>query len=116
MLTSQLQNDAGTSNVLWDTVGSVLPVVGLGGVLGWSVGYFLKKSLKVGAVVAAMIFVGVQLLAHLGYVTVDFAVMASDFTTLADQDLFDGVWHLLSRNLPFGGGFAAGFALGFMTG
>ncbi|MEI8359927.1 MAG: hypothetical protein RL698_1646 [Pseudomonadota bacterium] len=97
-----------------------LGTLGFGGLLGASVGYAAKKVSRL-----LLLFVGlgvllVQLLAWYGWVEVHWSAIESasraywqgpDGTTLLDR-----IWRIVTANLPFGGGFAAGFVLGFRLG
>jgi len=94
--------------------------LGFGGVAGAVVGYAAKKLTKLAALVLGLIFITIQTLVYLKYVSVDWnAVQHSAETVWKDAQgvtLADRGWEILSANLPFGGGFAAGFALGFKLG
>ena len=105
-------------------LGSVLSgpaaALGFGGVAGAVVGYTAKKITKLVAIILGVVFIVVQLLVYLGYVSVNWQAVESgaqsvwtspDGTTLADK-----AWSVLRTQLPFGGGFVAGFALGFKMG
>jgi len=94
--------------------------LGFGGVAGAIVGYTAKKITKLAALVLGLIFIVVQTLVYLQYVSVDWnAVQQSAERVWKDTQgvtLADRAWEILSANLPFGGGFVAGFALGFKLG
>jgi len=98
----------------------VLPALaqlGFGGLTGWAVGFFFKKSLKLLALLVAVGFITVQLMIHFGYIPgVDWLRLGSDFSHVVDRSLFETVWHVLTENLPFGAGFGVGFVLGFRKG
>jgi uncharacterized membrane protein (Fun14 family) len=94
--------------------------LGFGGLLGAVVGYTVKKLAKLVALFLGFTFLLVQALVWLGYVDVDWAAVeegamlvweAPDGTTLGQRG-----WEILRANLPFGGGFLAGFALGLKFG
>lgn len=104
------------SNPLWEIFGPLLPQMGFGGVLGWAVGFFAKKSLKIVAIIVAFIFIVLQVMGHYGYIDVNFMKMSDDFSQYADEDLFAGIWSFFTSNLPFGGSFVIGFLLGFKMG
>jgi uncharacterized membrane protein (Fun14 family) len=106
----------GEANPLWDIFGPLLPQMGFGGVLGWAVGFFAKKSLKVVAIIVAFIFIMLQVMGHFGYIDVNFVKMGDDFSHYANEDFFSGIWGFLTHNLPFGGSFVIGFLLGFKMG
>jgi uncharacterized membrane protein (Fun14 family) len=94
--------------------------LGFGGVAGAIVGYTAKKLTKLAALMLGLVFIVVQTLVYLKYVSVDWnAVQQSAEHVWRDThgvSLADRAWEVLSANLPFGGGFVAGFALGFKLG
>jgi uncharacterized membrane protein (Fun14 family) len=104
------------ANPLWEIFGPLLPQMGFGGVLGWAVGFFAKKSLKVVALIVAFFFIVLQVLGHYEYVDVNFVKMAQDFGQYANEDLVSAIWGFFTDNLPFGGSFVIGFMLGFKMG
>lgn len=94
--------------------------LGFGGVAGAIVGYTSKKLTKLAALVVGVIFIVIQALVYLKFVSVDWdAVQHTAEHVWKDAQgvtLADRAWEILSANLPFGGGFVAGFALGFKFG
>jgi uncharacterized membrane protein (Fun14 family) len=94
--------------------------LGFGGVAGMMVGYASKKVTKLVALALGLLFITVQGLVYLKFVSVDWnAVQQTAAHVWRDAQgvtLADRVWDVLSANLPFGGGFAAGFAIGFRIG
>jgi len=107
-----------------DDLGALLSgpaaALGFGGVAGAIVGYTAKKLTKLVALVLGLIFIAIQALVYLKFVTVDWTAVQhtaehvwkdTQGVTLADR-----AWDVISANLPFGGGFVAGFALGFKLG
>ena len=103
-----------------DLVPESIPGLGFGGVAGLIVGYAAKKLTALAAVLLAMLFVLLQVLAHMGFVTVDWGAIQSStehaWQTPEALGLADRVWALLVANLPFASAFAGGFALGFKLG
>jgi uncharacterized membrane protein (Fun14 family) len=97
-----------------------IAALGFGGVAGAIVGYTAKKVTKLVAIILGVVFIVVQLLVYLGYVTVNWEAVESGARSLwASPDgltLADRAWAILRTQLPFGGGFVAGFALGFKLG
>jgi len=94
--------------------------LGFGGIAGSLVGYSAKKLTKLVAVGLGILFILMQLLVHQGFISVNW----THVQTTAEQvwrnpeglTLADRAWNILVANLPFGGGFVAGFALGFKFG
>lgn len=94
--------------------------LGFGGVAGAIVGYAAKKLTKLAALMVGLLFIVIQGLVYLKFVSVDWnAVQHSAEHVWKDTQgvtLAERAWDVISANLPFGGGFVAGFALGFKVG
>jgi len=93
---------------------------GFGGVTGLVAGYATKKATKLVALVLGGIFLLVQGLAWLGWIEINWTVVQTTAEGVwedpAGMTLADHAWAIISANLPFGGGFAVGFAAGFKMG
>ncbi len=91
-----------------------------GGLAGFATGYALKKIGKVLAVILGIGFLSLQLLAYAGYIQIDWTRIQQDVDPLLDQARLQGLWNqlleVLTFNLPFAGGFTAGFVLGLKRG
>ncbi len=95
-----------------------LGILGLGGLLGYAVGIAFKSAAKTLGCLLGVVFILLQVLAYYGIVQVDWSQFlhhAHPATKLAETGL-ERLWHILTYNLPFAGGFAAGFALAFRRG
>lgn len=94
--------------------------LGFGGAAGLVVGYTAKKITKLLALALGLTFILVQALAYEGLITVNWGVVQNTaenvWTDPHGMTLADRAWAVLTANLPFGGGFVAGFALGFKLG
>lgn len=95
---------------------SILPVattLGLGGVLGWSAAHALKTVGKMLGCLLGIVFILLQVLAYYGIAEIhwDKAAQAAPATKIASEG-FRVLWKVLTYNLPFTGGFGAGFWLG----
>jgi uncharacterized membrane protein (Fun14 family) len=101
-------------------LGGNIASLGFGGMAGLVVGYTAKKVTKLVAIGLGLAFILVQVLAYNGFITVNWmAVQSTAETVWVDPHgvtLADRAWTILSANLPFGGGFLAGFLLGFKLG
>jgi uncharacterized membrane protein (Fun14 family) len=105
-------------------LGSVLTgpaaALGFGGVAGAIVGYAAKKAAKVVAIALGGLFILLQFLVYKGFISVDWGAVQSTAEALwsdgGGRTLADHAWEILTANLPFGGGFVGGFALGFKLG
>lgn len=106
-----------------DLLGSLsgpLTGLGFGGVAGFIVGFTAKKIAKIVALALGALFIGVQLLAYYGLVDVHWEAVQTGAEELWQGQqgvtLAQRAWQVISYNLPFGGGFVAGFALGIRRG
>ena len=94
--------------------------LGFGGVAGAMVGYTAKKVTKLVALILGLAFILVQLLVYKGLIIVDWNAVQNTaqevWTDPQGRTLADHSWQMLTAHLPFGGGFVAGFALGFKLG
>ncbi|MCX8195891.1 MAG: hypothetical protein N3F67_02275 [Acidilobaceae archaeon] len=103
---------------LGDALLALLYQGGGGLVLGFVVGYFLKKALKLLALVMGVLTAALLLLAYVGIITVNWDKLA----LLVERALFDAqaatasfqAWIVAS--MPFAGAFIAGAAIGFKYG
>jgi uncharacterized membrane protein (Fun14 family) len=105
---------------LSDLFGAPLAALGFGGAAGLVVGYAAKKVTKVVAVVLGLLFILLQVLAYNDLITVNWSGVQHTaqqmWTDPHGVTLADRLWGILTANLPFGGGFVTGFALGFKLG
>lgn len=102
-------------NILLGPVGGL----GFGGVVGLAVGYTTKKIGKLALLAIGVLFLALQVLAYLELIVIDWGavqIAAKDAWETQDGTLADHAWEIIRNNLPFGGGFVAGFALGFKMG
>ncbi|MGA2783903.1 MAG: FUN14 domain-containing protein [Candidatus Bathyarchaeia archaeon] len=96
--------------------------IGLGGTLGFLLGYGLKKVatvlLKIMALVSALFMLGVTWLASTGIITVNL----NAFTTTVGNSFsgamtaLGGSFALLAQAFPIGGSFGVGFYIGARKG
>ena len=100
--------------------GAPLASLGFGGVAGLVVGYAAKKVTKVVAVTLGVVFILLQVLVYNELISVNWGAVQHTaqqvWTDPHGVTLADRVWAILTANLPFGGGFVTGFALGFKLG
>ncbi len=94
--------------------------MGFGGLAGAVVGYTAKKLTKMLAFLLGGLFIAIQLLAYYGFIQVDWvAVQSTAEQAMQSEDgrtVAERAWQILSANLPWGGGFVAGFVVGFKLG
>lgn len=102
------------------TLAPVLEQLGFGVVAGFVAGYALKKVGKVLAIVAGLFFVGVQLLAWSGYLTVEWGRVQADVEPFLEATSLNAFWErllgVLTHNAPFAAAFVPGFLLGARRG
>jgi uncharacterized membrane protein (Fun14 family) len=101
-------------------LGGPAAALGFGGVAGLVVGYTAKKLTKLMALALGAAFILVQVLAYKGLIAINWDAVQSSaehaWTDPQGRTLADHAWQIISANLPFGGGFVTGFALGFKLG
>ena len=93
--------------------------LGFGGVVGLAVGYTTKKLGKLVLLLLGGLFLVLQGLAYFDLVVIDWAAVeqaAHGVWETPDGTLAERFWDVVRNNLPFGGGFVAGFAVGFKMG
>src|SRR5215471_12975533 len=120
-----------SQNIMWSEnqmsseplLSSIIPFAG-SGLLGYAMGFALKKVLKwmliIIGFIAGMFFVGVQLLQRYGYVSsVNWDKLGNDTSTQiqhwaanVDVSNMHGIFHTLG--IPVGGGLALGLLAGFV--
>ncbi len=102
-------------NILLGPVGGL----GFGGVVGLGVGFTAKKIGKVILLTIGAVVILLQALAYGELIDIDWGAVegaAKSAWATPDGTLADRAWEVVTNNLPFGGGFVAGFALGFKMG
>jgi uncharacterized membrane protein (Fun14 family) len=94
--------------------------LGFGGLAGAAVGYAAKKMTKLLALLLGLLFIAIQLLAYNGFLQVDWAALQTSAEQAVNSEdgrgLAERAWQMLTSNLPWSGGFVAGFAIGFKLG
>jgi len=102
-------------NILLGPVGGL----GFGGVVGLAVGYAAKKIGKLVLLALGAVVILLQVLVYADLIDIDWSAVrgvAQNTWETSNGTLADRAWEIVSHNLPFGGGFVAGFALGFKMG
>jgi uncharacterized membrane protein (Fun14 family) len=93
-------------------------MLGMGGLLGVATALAFKGAARVVGCGIGLLFILIQVLAYYKIVSVDWALVAAHAEPakhVAESGLHK-LWQVLTYNLPFGGGFAAGFWLGWRRG
>ncbi len=97
------------------TLGTVLSTLGVGGLLGYGAGIAIKTVTRLVGCMIGVIFILMQVLAYYGIAEWHWDRVADVVTgpgASAAHSAGSALWKILTYNLPFGGGFAAGFYLG----
>jgi len=103
--------------VAWLSFESLTPLVaelGFGGVVGFVVGFALKKLLKLVLVLMGIAFAALQYLAYMGFITIHYEKIAEGFQSLVQGNLTLPTF--LSTNIPFLATFLLGLGIGFKMG
>ena len=92
----------------------ILPIVatlGIGGILGWSAAHALKTVGRMLGCLLGLVFILAQVLAYYGIAEWHWDLLhkAVGPATHAAKASGGLLWKILTYNLPFAGGFAAGF-------
>lgn len=105
---------------LGEILAGPLAGAGFGGVAGAIVGYTAKKLTKLAALLLGVLFILIQGLVYLGWITVDWGAVEATgknvWTDPSGSSFTDRALAVLTANLPFTGGFLGGFAVGFKVG
>jgi uncharacterized membrane protein (Fun14 family) len=103
-----------------EVLGGALPGLGFGAAVGFVVGFTAKKISKVLAFALGGLVILMVIFQSVGWVTINWgAVEESTKPLLGDGSgvtIADQAWEVLVANIPFGSGFAGGFAIGFKVG
>lgn len=94
--------------------------LGFGGIAGFCVGYFAKKVTKAAIFLIGGLIVLLQVLAYYHFVEINWGAADDAFRSAkqsgAIQSASSRLWAVLVHNIPFGGAFFVGFALGMKRG
>lgn len=91
--------------------------LGVGGVIGFCIGYAVKKVAKIVAAIIGLFALGLIYLESQGMISVDWlGVEAWGNTALAGLGEMEGGLGVIISNLPFAGGALVGFGLGIKMG
>ena len=103
-----------------NTYGALITQLGGGGLIGFIMGYAIKKVLKILLVIAGIGLAGLLYLQYLGFLTVHWGKFGFTAQSWLDKIVSgDGLTeyaNIVSSNLPFAGAFLAGLALGLRAG
>jgi uncharacterized membrane protein (Fun14 family) len=94
--------------------------LGFGGMAGLVAGYAAKKIARLLALLLGLLFFTLQILAYQGWITIHWQEVQQTADGLwreaQQQGWLEWAWSIVTGNLPFGGAFALGFALGLRLG
>ncbi len=87
------------------------------GLIGFALGYASRKFVKVGLILLALFFVGLQALVWAGAVEVDWGGLVGKLNMLVfNLKHNESVTQFLTRRIPTGGGLLLGYVIGFQRG
>lgn len=123
-----MKSDAGALESLTDTLvamaGPIVANLGFSGMLGYAAAYALKTVGKMLAVFVGMIFLLLQGMQYMGYISMNWAKIHTDVIKTLDQNndgkldaqdlkiASNNLLPILAQGVPSVTGFAAGFYLG----
>ncbi|EMR73630.1 hypothetical protein MCGE09_00470 [Thaumarchaeota archaeon SCGC AB-539-E09] len=91
--------------------------LGLGGVGGFCVGYSMKKIAKIVTAIFAIGFLGLQYLATLGIISINYLALEEwAISMFGETSTLQGFLIILLAQMPFGVGFTGGLVLGLKKG
>jgi uncharacterized membrane protein (Fun14 family) len=95
----------------------LLTQLGVGGIAGLCVGYALKKVGKIIAFLLGIAFIGLELLAYRGIISINYTAL-DDWAkgVIGQVGQAEGLMTVIIGNLPFAASFLAGLAIGFKIG
>lgn len=87
--------------------------LGVGGFLGWAAANFIKTAGRIIGCLVGLVFVLMQVLAYYGIAEWHWDTLAPVVEGVSGAAKSSGgtLWKILTYNLPFSGGFGAGFWL-----
>ena len=91
--------------------------LGLGGVGRFCVGYSMKKCAKIVTAIFAIGFLGLQYLANVGVISINYLVLKEwAMSMFGETSALQGFFITLLAQMPFGVGFTGGLVLGLKKG
>jgi len=109
-------------DVSLENISSTLFTVGSGGVVGFFIGYSLKRIIKILAVIIGFFFGALMYLQSQSILNINwdklYSVLESTLSIIGNSITNTGQISTITANLgiPLTGGLSAGFAFGFMKG
>lgn len=102
----------------WPLAGAEL---GLGGLVGFAIGYFFKKSLKVAFLAAGCISLVLVLLSQLDLVSIQWGAIERTYSSAVEgaggsRQILESIIQWLTDRVPLGGGLTIGFLVGMKVG
>ncbi len=92
----------------------LLTQLGVGGIAGLCVGYALKVVGKIIAFVIGLAFIGIELLAYKGIISINYQALTDWANGVIGQvGAAEGIFSAIVANLPFAASFMVGLAIGF---
>jgi len=102
------------------SLSGVILTLGLGGIAGFCVGYFVKKAAKAAALLAGLLFILIQIMAAKGWLQINWGAANESFQQFAHSGAADTAMSkflsVMVSNLPSAAGFIGGFYIGVKKG
>ena len=94
-----------------DVLLPLIGTLGIGGFLGWAAATFIKTTGRVVGCIIGLVFILMQVLAYYGIAEWPWDLIAKAAAPAGEAAKAGGglLWKILTYNLPFTGGFGAGF-------
>lgn len=107
-----------TETLDWPLIGLEM---GLGGILGFAIGYFFKKSLKIVFFVLGFMTLILVLLSQFDFINIQWDLIESTYSSAVEgtggsRELLDSISLWLTDRIPLGGGLVIGFFAGLKMG
>ena len=92
--------------------------LGVGFLLGFAVGYALKKIAKLALIILGFIILVILFLHYKGIIVVNYDILAQTTSEILQivKSKLSGLIGFIGVNVPFAGGFMAGFIIGLKKG
>lgn len=102
----------------WPLIGMEL---GLGGIIGFAIGYFFKKSLKISLFTLGFVTFILVLLNQFQFVNIQWEIIEATYSSAVEgtggsREILEGISQWLMDRIPLGGGLLVGFFAGLKMG
>ncbi|MCD6503747.1 MAG: hypothetical protein J7K58_05965 [Euryarchaeota archaeon] len=101
-----------------EAVTKLIATIGIAGIIGFAVGYALKKVFKLALIVLGIFLLGIFYFEYVGIIEIHYDKLLSWAESIVNTVLgySSAIYNNAVASIPTAAGFAAGFALGFKKG